>query len=71
VGHLAEWNPQAALAVPCADPAALAAALAALTDDEDLRLRVAAEALRNAAREDADHTARAFDAIYRRVAGCS
>jgi glycosyltransferase involved in cell wall biosynthesis len=67
VGHLTEWSPHAALAVPCADPAALAAALVALIDDEDLRMRVAAEALRNAVREDADYTARGFNEIYRNV----
>ena len=68
VGHLAEWSPDAALAVPCRDPAALAAALAALLDDEDLRLSIAAAAQRNAALENVEHTARSFDAIYRRVA---
>lgn len=68
VGHLAEWSPDAALAVPCREPAALEAAIATLLDDEDLRLRVAAAAQRNAALEDADHSARGFDAIYRRVA---
>jgi glycosyltransferase involved in cell wall biosynthesis len=68
VGHLAEWSPDAALAVPCQAPAALAAAIATLLDDEDLRLSIAAAAQRNAALEDADHAARGFDAIYRRVA---
>jgi glycosyltransferase involved in cell wall biosynthesis len=67
VGHLAEWSPDAALAVPCREPAALEAAIAALLDDEDLRLSIAAAAQRNAALEDAEHTARGFDAIYRRV----
>ena len=68
VGHLAEWSPDAALAVPCREPAALAAAITTLLDDEDLRLSIAAAAQRNAALEDADHSARGFDAIYRRVA---
>jgi glycosyltransferase involved in cell wall biosynthesis len=68
VGHVAEWSPDAALAVPCGEPAALEAAIAALLDDEDLRLSIAAAAQRNAALEDAEHTARGFDAIYRRVA---
>ena len=36
-------------------------------DNEDLRLKVAAEALGNAAREDADHTSRGFNEIYRQV----
>jgi glycosyltransferase involved in cell wall biosynthesis len=68
VGHLAEWSPDAALAVPCRDAAALAAAIATMLDDEDLRLSIAAAAQRNAALEDADHTARGFDTIYRRIA---
>lgn len=67
VGHLAEWSPQAALAVPCGDPTALAGALAAVLDDEELRLRLANAALRRAQREDADATARAFDEAYRRL----
>jgi glycosyltransferase involved in cell wall biosynthesis len=68
VGHIAEWSPDAALAVPCQDSAALAAALETVLDDEDLRMRLANEALRRAGREDADATARAFDEIYRRLA---
>ena len=71
VGHFAEWNPDAALAVPCRDSAALAAAIASLLDDEDSRLSIAAAAQLNAAREDADYTARAFEAIYRRIAAPS
>jgi glycosyltransferase involved in cell wall biosynthesis len=67
VGHIAEWSPDAALAVPCGDPAALEAGVAALLDDEDLRLSMAAAAQRNAALENAEHTARGFDAVYRRV----
>jgi glycosyltransferase involved in cell wall biosynthesis len=67
VGHLAEWSPHAALAVPCRDPAALAGAIATLLDDEDRRLRLAGAALRNAAREDAGQTARAFNEIYHRL----
>lgn len=70
VGHIAEWSPRAALAVPCQDPAAFASALGSVLEDEDLRMRLADEAHRRAALEDADHTAREFDEIYRRVAGC-
>lgn len=69
VGHIAEWSPYAALAVPCQDAVALADALEAVLDDEELRLRLANEALRRAVRENADCTARAFDDIYRRLAG--
>jgi glycosyltransferase involved in cell wall biosynthesis len=69
VGHLAEWDEHAALAVPCRDPVALTAALELVLDDEDLRLRLGTEAQRRAEREDADHTARAFNEIYRRHTG--
>jgi glycosyltransferase involved in cell wall biosynthesis len=67
VGHVAEWSPDAALAVPCCDHTALAAAVARLLDDEELRLRLANEAQRRAMAEHADHAARAFDEIYRRL----
>jgi len=64
VGHLAEWSPQAALAVPVADAAALATALRRLIADEDLRLQLAGEALQRAVAEDADHTAALFEGLY-------
>jgi glycosyltransferase involved in cell wall biosynthesis len=67
VGHIAEWSPDAALAVPCEDPGALAAALATVLDDEELRMRLATAALQRAEREDADATARMFNEAYRRV----
>ena len=65
VGHVAEWSPQAALAVPCGDPIAFADALELVLDDEDLRMRLAHEAMRRAEREDADQTARACNDLYR------
>jgi glycosyltransferase involved in cell wall biosynthesis len=65
VGHIAEWSPDAALGVPCRDPAALAAALESVLADEDLRMRIAGEALRRAQQDDADQTARACNEIYR------
>jgi glycosyltransferase involved in cell wall biosynthesis len=65
VGHLAEWAPSAALAVPVADPDALAQAVRSVLLDESLRLRLALEAQRRALDEDADCTARAFEALYR------
>jgi len=68
VGHIAEWSPRAALAVRSGDADALAAAVARLIDDEDLRLMLAEAAQRIAGRDDADRTARAFDEIYRRLA---
>jgi glycosyltransferase involved in cell wall biosynthesis len=64
VGHIAEWNAHAALAVPCRDPGALADALERVLADEDLRLLLAAEAQRRAEQEDAEHTARSFAALY-------
>lgn len=57
VGHIAEWAPDAALAVPVADAEALAAAAASLLRDDDRRLALAAEAQRRALAENADHTA--------------
>jgi len=68
VGHIADWSPRAALAVPCQNPAALAAALELVLDDEDLRLELANEAQRHAKNEDAEHTAREFAALYRHLA---
>jgi glycosyltransferase involved in cell wall biosynthesis len=67
VGHIAEWSPHAALAVPCQDAAGLAAALSTVLDHEDLRIRLATAALQRAEREDADATARAFNEAYQRV----
>ncbi|HVW68061.1 MAG TPA: glycosyltransferase family 4 protein [Steroidobacteraceae bacterium] len=67
VGHVAEWSPNAALAVPVGDSASLARAIASALSDEELRMRLARRAFDRARREDADHTAREFDAIYR---GC-
>jgi len=68
VGHLAEWTPDAALAVAPGDWAALAAAIRRVLDDDALRLRLAHEAQRRALREDAAYTAERFEALYRRVA---
>ncbi|MDG6349236.1 glycosyltransferase, partial [Luteimonas sp. 8-5] len=65
VGHLAEWAPHAALVAPVGDAQALAAAIARVLDDEELRLRLAAAAQRIAISEDADYTAAAFDMLYR------
>ena len=64
VGHVAEWAPQAALAVPIGDSSALAAAIRRLLYDEELRLSIARQALRRAAREDADYTAEQFQQLY-------
>jgi len=64
VGHVSEWSPDAAVAVPVADSARLAEAIARVIADEDLRLRIAREALRRATLEDADYTAHCFQTLY-------
>ena len=64
VGHLAEWAPGAAVTVPCADPAALADAVAALLADEDRRLALAAAAQRRAVEHDAGRGAARVLEIY-------
>jgi len=69
VGHVAEWSPQAARAVPCRDPAALADALEAVLQDEDLRMGLADEAFRRAKLEDADHTASLYEQMYSHYSG--
>lgn len=67
VGHLAEWQPSAALAVPVGDWMGLTDAIRRVLADEELRLRLAAEAQRRALQEDADCTARMFETLYRRL----
>lgn len=64
VGHIAEWAPHAAACVPVGDSAALARITAEVISDEDRRLRIAREAVRRATQEDANYTARSFQAIY-------
>jgi len=64
VGHFVEWSPGAARVVAPGDAAGLAEAMAALLADESLRLQLAWAAQRRAMREDADNTARAFEALY-------
>jgi glycosyltransferase involved in cell wall biosynthesis len=68
VGHIAEWAPDAAAAVPIGDWRGLAAAIRQLLEDEDLRLRIAHQALERALREDADYTAERFSALYAELA---
>lgn len=68
VGHIAEWAPRAALAVPVGDSAAMAGAVAQILHDEELRLGIAREAQRRALAEDADYTAACFHALYARLA---
>jgi glycosyltransferase involved in cell wall biosynthesis len=64
VGHVKEWAPDAALAVPVGDWRALAAALGRVITDEALRLRLAQAARPRAEREDAEYTAGCFEALY-------
>ena len=67
VGHIAEWAPFAALAVPTEDWAALARAIEQVLADEELRLQLAQAAQHRAMFEDADYTARTFAALYSRL----
>jgi glycosyltransferase involved in cell wall biosynthesis len=64
VGHLREWAPHAAAAVPVGNWSALADAVGSLLEDEDLRERMAWKAQQRALREDADYTAQCFLEIY-------
>jgi len=67
VGHIAEWAPQAAMAVPVADPAALASAISELLQDESRRLEIGREAQRRAVAQDAAYTAERFRELYARL----
>ena len=64
VGHIAEWAPSAALAVPVANPARLAHAICLVLSNEGCRLYLARAAQGRALLEDADFTARAFESLY-------
>lgn len=64
VGHIADWAPEAAIAVPVGDWRALADAIADLAGDEDRRLRLAEAAHRTACAVDADFTAATLRALY-------
>ena len=64
VGHIADWAPEAAVAVAVGDWAALAAAIADLDADEEKRLRLAEAAQKAASVVDADLTARTIRALY-------
>ncbi|HEY9225824.1 MAG TPA: glycosyltransferase family 4 protein [Gemmatimonadaceae bacterium] len=64
VGDLAEWSPEAAVAVPVGDAESLARELSAIAIDEPRRLALAHEAQRRAVAIDADYTAASFERIY-------
>ena len=67
VGHIAEWAPHAAVAVPIRDAEALARETATLLGDEPRRWRIAAAAQARAIQQDADWTAREVVTIYDRL----
>jgi glycosyltransferase involved in cell wall biosynthesis len=67
VGHIAEWAPEAAVAVPVGDAKALARETLAVLRDEPRRLALAREAQRRALSCDADWTARRFEELYHDV----
>jgi glycosyltransferase involved in cell wall biosynthesis len=64
VGLFCELAPDASIAVPPADPLALADGVALALSDPGLRDRIAASALRFARQYDADWTAAAFEECY-------
>jgi hypothetical protein len=64
VGHVLEWEPEAAVAAPVGDAAALAVAIGALLDDEARRLAVARAAQARATANDADWSARRVLELY-------
>jgi glycosyltransferase involved in cell wall biosynthesis len=69
VGQIADWAPHAALAAPVGEPDLLAKHAATLLRDEESRLRIAHQAWMRATRENADSTARSFEAIYASLVG--
>jgi glycosyltransferase involved in cell wall biosynthesis len=64
VGQVADWAPEAAVAVPVGDANAFAREIAALLADEPRRMRLAHEAQRRALRHSAEYTAATFERIY-------
>jgi len=64
VGHIADFAPDAAIAVPVGDSDAMADAILHLAADEEERLRLAYAAQWRAVSEDADYTARSFRHLY-------
>ncbi len=68
VGRIAEWAPDAAVAVAVGDVTALAREIRRIGNDETSRLRLAREAQQIAVAHDADATARQADAMYHELA---
>ncbi|MQA90439.1 MAG: glycosyltransferase [Gemmatimonas sp.] len=69
VGHVADWAPEAATAVPIGDAVALARAVDDLLQDDARRLAIARRAQLMAIREDADWTCTRFEEVYAGLAG--
>ena len=65
VGIIADWAPDAAVAVPVAKPEVLGEAIVALAGDEDRRLLLAERAQALAVAQDADVTAERTRGLYR------
>jgi len=68
VGHVAEWDPTAAVAVPIGDFEGLARATASVLTDDGRRMRLATAARDRAMAEHADITASRFEDLYSEVA---
>ncbi len=71
VGHVADWAPEAATAVPPGDPDALAEAIAALLDDPERRAATAESARQWVSSRDADWSSSEFERIYRELIALS
>ena len=64
VGHVREWAPDAAVAVPPGVPETLARAVASLLSNDERRLELAWAAQQRSLAEDADWTAARFEELY-------
>jgi glycosyltransferase involved in cell wall biosynthesis len=64
VGHVHDWAPDAAVAVPVGDAVSLAIAIDRLLNDDARRLSIAQRAQQLALREDADWTCTQFEILY-------
>ena len=69
VGLIADWAPDAAVAVPVGDSNALAAAIERLAGDDHTRIHLAQSAQDAAMRQDADVTTADFRRLYARLCG--
>ena len=67
VGHIAEWTPHAAVAVPCRDALALSSAISSVLENESQRIAMASEAQRRAIQHDADYTAGRYEQLYQSI----